>query len=171
MIKFRKLSRDWLWLIAMCGVWFFSTVGWMHFSALRLSYRVRQILAQSQSVRLVEYRTYNMTIHQNSGPLAEKVFAKDEFPRITQAMPLLGICDSPKCGFIPHHSLICSQQDGSSVTIRICLSCDGIQFENEPYHDLPVSWHDGIIALLNECGMPYKNRDAYQLEWDAPSEK
>jgi len=170
-MKFRKLCRVCLWLALLCSFLFFSTFGWSCFGTAKLAYRVREILAQSKSAQLVEYRTYNMTIHQNSVRLADKLFSKGDFGQITRAMPFLGIRDSPECGFIPHHSLICSQHDGSVLTIRICLSCDGIQFENERYQDLPISWHHGIVALLRECGMPYKSREAYELEWDIPPEQ
>lgn len=159
-----KLCRRCLWIALLLGVLFFSTIGWSSLGTPTLARRVRGILAQAESIRLVEYRTYNMQTGQNSDPLAEKVFPKEKFSQIAQALPFLGFCDSPACGFIPHHALICSLPDGRNIVIRICLSCDGIQFDDEHYRDLPFSWHHGIVALLADCSMPYKGRGAYGIE-------
>ena len=171
MISVRKLCRRGLWIAALLGVLFFFTFGGSSVRTFSLARRVRGILAQADSVRLVEYRAYNMQTHRNSEPLAEKVFEKIEFPRINDALPFLGLCDSPACGFVPHHALICSLPDGRDITIRICLSCDGIQFDDECYADLPMSWHHGLVSLLSDSGMPYIHRMAYGVEWDQPPQK
>lgn len=171
MARLRNLCRRCLWIAVLLGGLFFFTIGWSSLHTLSLARRVREVLTQAKSIRLVEYRTYNMQTHQNSEPLAEKVFTKDEFFRIAEALPFLGLCDSPACGFIPHHALICNLPSGQNIIIRICLSCDGIQFDDEHYHDLPISWHHGIVALLADCGMPYKHKWAYEVEWGLPPEK
>jgi hypothetical protein len=164
MVKFHKLCRRCLWIAVVFGILFFSTIGWSSLGTPTLAGRVRRILTQAESIRLIEYRAYNTQTHQNSEPLNEKVFAKEEFSRISQAFPFLGFCDSPACGFIPHHALICTLPDGRNIVIHICLSCDGIQFDDEPYRDLPFSWHHGIVALLADCSMPYKHKSGYQVE-------
>lgn len=139
-------------------------IGGSSFYTLSLARRMREVLTQANSIRLVEYRTYNSQTHQNSNPVAEKIFTKGEFLRIAEALPFFGFCDSPACGFIPHHALICTLPDGRNTVIRICLSCNGIQFDDERYRDLPISWHHGIVELLADCGMPYKDRIEYLWE-------
>ena len=171
MVSMRKLCRKGFWIAALLGLLFFLTIGGSSVRTVSLARRVRGILAQTDSVRLVEYRVYNMQTHRNSEPLTEKVFEKKEFPRLIASLPFLGLCDSPACGFVPHHALICNLPNGREITIRICLSCDGIQFDNERYADLPMSWHHSLVSLLSDSGMPYRHRMAYGVEGDLPPER
>ena len=164
MIVLRRLLRISLLIATLLGVLFFCTIGSSAFSTFSLARRIRGILTQAESIHMLEYRVYNSQTGRNSEPLAEKIFAKKEFSRISGAFPFLGFCDSPACGFNPHHALVCSLPEGRSTVIRICLSCDGIQFDDEPYSDLPFSWHYGFVSLLAECGMPCKPRTPWEFE-------